>query len=100
MITSETNRRLIIAAAICMTAVIVPARLDAQQYLIKFATLASEGTTWLNVMKEYDQAIRKESGGRMGFKIYPNAVQGDELDVLRKIKLGQLQSGGITGNGM
>src|SRR5262249_24760634 len=46
------------------------------------------------------QAIRKESGGRVGFKMYPNAVQGGEQDVLRKIKLGQLHSGRITGDGV
>jgi TRAP-type C4-dicarboxylate transport system substrate-binding protein len=74
--------------------------IHAQQYTIKFATLAPEGSTWMNVMKEYDQAIRKESGGRMGFKIYAGGVQGDEKDVLRKIKLGQLHSAGVTGNGL
>ena len=72
----------------------------AQQYTIKFATLAPEGSTWMNVMKEYDQAVRKESGGRLGFKIYAGGVQGDEKDVLRKIKLGQLHSAGVTGNGL
>jgi TRAP-type transport system periplasmic protein len=74
--------------------------LTAQQYLIKFATLAPEGSTWMNVMKEYDQAIRKESGGRVGFKMYPGQVQGDEKDVLRKIRNGQLHSAGVTGNGL
>lgn len=71
-----------------------------QQYTIKFATLAPEGSTWMNVMKEFDRAIRSESGGRLGFKIYAGGVQGDEKDILRKIKLGQLHSAGITGNGM
>ncbi len=65
-----------------------------QQFLIKFATLAPEGSTWMNVMKEYDRQIRKESSGRLAFKIYPGGVQGDEKDVLRKIKLGQLHSAG------
>lgn len=74
--------------------------LDAQQFTIKFATLATEGSTWMNVMKEFDRAIRQESGGKLGFKIYPGGVQGDEKDVLRKIKLGQLHSAGITGVGM
>jgi TRAP-type C4-dicarboxylate transport system substrate-binding protein len=74
--------------------------LVAQQYTIKFATLATEGSTWINVMNEYDQAIRKESGGRVGFKIYANGVQGDEKDVLRKIRLGQLHGAGITGVGI
>ena len=71
-----------------------------QQYTIKFATLAPEGSTWMNVMKEYDAVVRKESGGRLGFKIYPGGVQGDEKGVLRKIKIGQLHSGGFTGVGM
>lgn len=89
--------------AICLWSVLTAASsasLDAQEYTIKFATLAPEGSTWMNVMKEYNQAIRKESGGRLGFKIYPGGVQGDERDVLRKIKLGQLHSAGITGVGM
>lgn len=78
----------------------MPCRVFAQQYIIKFATVAPEGSTWMNVMKEYDQAIRKESSGRLGFKMYPGGVQGDEKDLLRKIKLGQLQSAGVTGNGL
>ena len=73
---------------------------SAQQYIIKFATVAPEGSTWMNVMKEYDQTIRKESGGRLGFKMYAGGVQGDEKDLLRKIRLGQLHSAGVTGNGL
>ena len=72
----------------------------AQQHTIKFATLATDGSTWMNVFKEYDAAIRKESGGRMGFKIYPGGVQGEDKDVMRKIRLGQLHSAGITGVGV
>lgn len=71
-----------------------------QQFTIKFATVAPEGSTWLNVMKEFDAAVRKESGGKVGFKIYSTGVQGDEKAVLRKIRAGQLQSGGFTGVGM
>ena len=88
------------ALVFAITIWMIPSIIFSQQYVIKFATLSPEGTTWLNIMKEYDRAIRQESGGRMGFKIYPGGVQGDERDVLRKIKLGQLQSGGISGNGM
>ena len=43
--------------------------------------------------------IRKESGGRLGFKIYAGGVQGEDKDVMRKIRLGQLHSAGITGVG-
>ncbi len=72
----------------------------AQKYQIKFASLAPDGSTWMNVMREFDQAIRDETNGEMGFKIYPGGVAGDEKDVLRKIRLGQLHSAGFTGVGL
>lgn len=74
--------------------------LSAQEHTIKFATLAPPGTAWMNVMREFDAAVRKESGGRLGFKMYASGVQGDEKDVLRKIRLGQLHAAGITGVGI
>jgi TRAP-type C4-dicarboxylate transport system substrate-binding protein len=86
-------------AAVCLLICEVP-QAGAQEFTIKFATLATEGTTWMNVMKEYDAAIRKESGGRLGFKIYAGGVQGEDKDVMRKIRLGQLHSAGMTGVGV
>jgi TRAP-type C4-dicarboxylate transport system substrate-binding protein len=71
-----------------------------QQHTIKFATIAPEGSSWLNVMREYDAAVRKESGGRVGFRIYHSGAQGDERSVLRRIRLGQLDAGGFAGVGM
>jgi TRAP-type transport system periplasmic protein len=71
-----------------------------QEFEIKFATVAPEGSTWLKVMREYDAQIRKESNGRVGFRIYPGGAQGDERDVLRRIRTGQLHAGGFTGVGM
>lgn len=72
----------------------------AQEHIIKFATLAPEGSTWINIMREYDAAVRKESGGKLGFRIYAGGVAGDEKDVMRKIRLGQFHSAGITGFGI
>jgi TRAP-type C4-dicarboxylate transport system substrate-binding protein len=72
----------------------------AQQFIIKFASIAPEGSTWTNALREYDKAIRAESGGRLGFKIYAGGVQGEDKDVIKKIRLGQLQSAGFTGVGL
>lgn len=71
-----------------------------QEYLIKIATIAPDGSTWINVLREYDAQIRKESNGRLGFKIYAGGVAGDELDVLKKIRIGQYHAGGFTGVGI
>ena len=69
-------------------------------YTIKFATLAPEGSTWMNVMRELDKEIREKSNNRMKFKIYAGGVSGDEKDVIRKIRIGQLHAGGFSGVGM
>jgi TRAP-type C4-dicarboxylate transport system substrate-binding protein len=83
----------------CLTlACVLP--VAAQQFTIKFATLAPEGSTWLKVMREFDKAVREDSGGRLGFKLYPGGVAGDEKDVIRKIRLGQYNGGGFTGIGI
>lgn len=73
---------------------------NSQQYVIKFASIAPEGSTWMNVMKELDAAVQKESGGRIKFRMYPSGVQGDEKTVIRKIGVGQLHAAGFTGVGM
>ncbi len=71
-----------------------------QKYTIKFATLAPDGSTWMKVMDEFNAEVLKLTDGNVKFKIYPGGIQGDEKDVLRKIRLGQLQSGGFTGVGL
>jgi len=70
------------------------------QVQLKIATVAPENTSWMKTMREIDTAIRKETGNAVGFKIYPNGVQGDEPVVLRKIRSGQLHGGGFTGRGL
>jgi TRAP-type C4-dicarboxylate transport system substrate-binding protein len=71
----------------------------AEQYLIKFATVAPEGSTWMNYMRELDRKIRVKSRGRVGFRIYAGGVAGDELDVLKKIRIGQIHAAGFSGVG-
>ncbi len=67
---------------------------------IKFATLAPEGSTWMNVMKNMAKSIEDSTNGDLKFKIYPGGVQGDERDVLRKMRIGQVHSAGFTGVGL
>jgi TRAP-type C4-dicarboxylate transport system substrate-binding protein len=81
-------------------ALLVPLAALGQEYTIKFATLAPEGSSWIKLMRDYDKAIREQSGGRVGFKIYAGGVAGDEKDVVRKIRIGQYHAGGFTGVGI
>ena len=69
-------------------------------WVLKFATLAPAGTTWVKLLEEWAEQVRTESGGRLVFKLYPGGVQGDEPDVLKKIRFNQLQGGAFTGYGI
>ena len=70
------------------------------QTKIRFATVAPEGSTWMKVMKQYTKAVEDATNNEIEFKVYPGQVAGDEKDVLRKIRIGQLDSGGFTGVGL
>jgi len=67
---------------------------------IRFATIAPEGSTWMVVMREMNEQLKEASGGELEFKFYPNMTMGDEKDVIRKMRFGQLQAAGFTGFGL
>ena len=67
---------------------------------IKIATLAPEGSSWMNIMREMAGEVLEKTDGQVKIKIYPGGIQGDERDVIRKMRAGQLHGGGFTGNGL
>ena len=70
------------------------------QQVLKFATLAPSGSTWMNLLEDWADEVRTRSEGRLIFKFYPGGVQGDEPDVLKKMRFNQLQGGAFTGYGI
>lgn len=64
---------------------------------IKLAVLVPEGTTWGNTLKKLSKEVETATGGEVGLKVYYGGVSGDEPDVLRKVRIGQLQGGIFTG---
>jgi TRAP-type C4-dicarboxylate transport system substrate-binding protein len=71
----------------------------APSVVIKFATVAPEGTTWMKHMRNLAKTVDQSSKGRLGFRIFPGAVAGDEIDVLRRIRIGQIHSAAFSGVG-
>ncbi|MBC7713591.1 MAG: TRAP transporter substrate-binding protein DctP [Rhizobacter sp.] len=67
------------------------------QAAIKVGVLAPEGTGWAKNIKLMASEIKDATKGNVEFKIYYGGSQGDEVEVLRKIRLGQLQGGIFTG---
>jgi len=93
------KRRLIAWLGLCLLLVCPPLAAE-KVYELKFATLAPAGTTWMNLLQEWADEVKEKSRGRLVFRLYPGGVQGDEPDILRKIRFGQLQGGAFTGYGI
>ena len=71
-----------------------------EKHVIKFATLAPEGSSWMKSMRKLSNKIKKATDGNVIFRFYPGGVSGDEKDVIRKMRIGQLHGAGFTGVGL
>ena len=66
---------------------------------LKIATLAPDGSGWVNTLRDIDNEVRERTENKVRLKIYPGGVQGNEDVMIRKIRVGQLHGGGFGGTG-
>ena len=71
-----------------------------RKIVVKMATLAPEGTEWHGMLIEMGQEWKKATDGLVHLRIYPGGVIGDERDMVRKMRIGQIHSAGITTEGL
>ena len=68
--------------------------------IVKMASLAPEGSPWHEVLQEIAQDWSELSGGKVRLKIYAGGVVGDESDMVRKLRIGQIQAAALTAEGL
>lgn len=85
-------KRFLIAGLLALSPVLASAAT-----VFKIATVAPDGTTWMKEMREAAANVKQQTEGRVEFKYFPGGVMGNDVAVLRKMKLGQLQGGAFTG---
>ncbi len=73
---------------------------SAQAIEIKVATVAPDGSGWMREMRAGAEEIRDLTDGRVVIKFYPGGVMGNDSQVLRKIRIGQLHGGAFSGGGI
>jgi len=71
-----------------------------ERYIIKLATLAPEGTPWMNTFHKVNEEIKKRTSGMVTLRAYPGGVLGGDRDMIRKIRIGQIHGAGFTGMGL
>ena len=81
-------------------ALLAVACLPAHAVDIKIATVAPDGSRWMQQMRAGAEEVNARTGGRVSIKFYPGGVMGNDAQVLRKIRIGQLQGGAFTAGGL
>src|SRR5687768_1886105 len=87
---------LLLATMLC----IAPRAGAAEPVLIKLGTLAPKGSTWETLLKQMGQEWSKQSNGQVTLRIYAGGTLGNEGDMVKKMRVGQLQAAALTSIGL
>lgn len=87
---------------VCFMSAVAPAQTQAQTQAqtLKIATVVPEGSAWMKSMREGAAEIKQGTAGRVELKMYGGGVQGNDKQVQRKMRTGQLHGGAFTSGAM
>ena len=94
-------RRLLVRTLLLLALTLgLPTSAFADTVIVKWATLAPEGTTWFRALRQIGNKWQEISGGAVQVKIYADGAVGNETAMVRKMRIGQLHGGQITNIGL
>jgi TRAP-type transport system periplasmic protein len=85
------------AALVCL---IAAAAAHAQTTVIRLGTLVPKGSRWEQILQQMGDEWKKASGGKIELKIYPGGEQGDEPEMVQKLRIKELQAVALSGAGL
>lgn len=99
------KRRTLIMALLALLLVSLPGTMPrtvgAQEAItLRIATLAPRGSSWMRVFDAWNNTLRQRTNNRLTLRFYAGGSQGDERDVIRKIRIGQLDGAAVTSTGL
>jgi len=67
---------------------------------IRMATLAPKGSAWMRVFDAWNNSLKEKTKGELEILFYSGGAAGDERDVVRKMRAGQLDAAAVTTVGL
>jgi TRAP-type C4-dicarboxylate transport system substrate-binding protein len=67
---------------------------------LRMATLAPNGSSWMRVFSAWKNTLEKRTEGRIALTFYAGGTAGDERDMVRKMREGQLDGAALTTVGL
>lgn len=73
---------------------------SAQTTVIKLGTLVPKDSPWFEILNKMGDEWKQESGGKIQLHIYPGGEQGDEPEMVEKVRIKKLQAVALSGAGL
>jgi len=70
------------------------------QTIIRMGTLVPKDSPWYEILVKMGEDWKKASGGKVELRIYPGGEQGDEPEMVQKIRIKKLQAVALSGAGL
>lgn len=93
---SDTVRR----AVLIYLLLLMPWTVQARKIIVKMGTLAPDGSSWHQLLVDMGHKWHEATNGNVVLRIYPGGVAGDERDMIRKIRIGQIHAAAVTIEGL
>jgi TRAP-type C4-dicarboxylate transport system substrate-binding protein len=98
------NHSFLVVLALALVMVLAPhapsRAQEATTRTLSFATLAPPGSMIMRGLEAWNRELRRRTNRGLQFRFYAGGVQGDEPEVIRKIRSGRLDAGGVTSTGL
>lgn len=90
----------ILAFAVLILSPLLPSRVTAQAPIrIRLGTLAPQGSSYHRILQEMGEKWKAATNGQVQLTIYAGTM-GSELELLRRMRAGQLQAAAVTTSGI
>jgi len=94
------QKKLVILTSVCGLLVSVHSAIAASEVKVRLGTLAPKGSSYAKHLQVMGEKWRKAPGGGAALTIYTDGTMGSEADMVRRMRLGQLQAAMVTTSGL
>jgi TRAP-type C4-dicarboxylate transport system substrate-binding protein len=88
------------AALLCLLLALLLPRGSEPAVIVRLGTLAPSGSSWELILRRMGVDWAKATGGELRLRIYAGGSVGDESEMIRKMRIGQLQAAAISNAGL
>jgi len=100
------HHKFLLILALTLAVLVVPGRPAGSQApapkatVIRIASLAPPGSSFVKVLKAWSRTLEKETEGRVELRVFSGGSEGSDRDLVKRIKAGKLDAAGVATTGL